>query len=63
MSEDTNPQIDPESGRPMGDVAQFTRRKLTPGHWALAFLLAVVITAVGFGVLALVLWVGAIIFR
>jgi hypothetical protein len=40
----------------MGDVAQFTRRRSSPARVALAALLAVVITAIAFAVLALIVW-------
>jgi hypothetical protein len=63
MSEDLKPQIDPESDRPMGDVAQFTRRKVGPAKVALAFVLAVAITAATFAILAVVLWAIASIFH
>ncbi len=56
MSESPNPEIDPESPQPMGDVGRFTRRKVGPAKIAIAFVLAVVITAVFFAILAVVLW-------
>ncbi len=56
MSESPNPEIDPDSTQPIGDVRRFTRRKVGPAKIALAFVLAVVITALFFCVLALVLW-------
>ena len=56
MSESPNPEIDPDSTRPMGDVARFTRRKVGPAKVLLAFVLAVAITAVAAAILAVVLW-------
>lgn len=56
MSEPPRPEIDPDSARPMGDVSRFTKRKLTPAHWAIAVVLAVLITAAAFGILSLILW-------
>lgn len=40
----------------MGDVSQFTRRRASPARIALAALLAVIITALAFAILALVVW-------
>ena len=56
MSESPNPEIDPDSTRPMGDTARFTRRKAGPAKVLLAFVLAVAITAVAAAILAVVLW-------
>jgi hypothetical protein len=56
MSDPSRSPIDPESSRPMGDVSQFTRRRASPARIALAALLAVVITAIAFAILALVVW-------
>jgi hypothetical protein len=60
---DPAPEFDPDDPRPMADVSQFTRRKVGPAKIALAFVLAVVITAVAFGVLAVVLWAVALVFH
>ncbi len=54
MSE--NPETDPHTTRPMGDVSRFTRRKVGPAKVFLAFLLAVAITAAAFAILSVVLW-------
>ena len=56
MPEPSKSPFDPDSPRPMGDVSQFTRRRASPARIALAALLAVVITAVAFAILALVVW-------
>ena len=50
MSEDPKPPSDPRGAPP------FVRRKVGPAKVALAFVLAVLITAVIFGTLALILW-------
>lgn len=63
MSESPDPQIDPDSPQPMGDVQPFTRRKVGPAKIALAFLLAVVITALTFLVISVVLWGAASLFH
>ena len=48
----------------MGDVKRFSRRRrIGPGKIALAFLLAVLITAATFGALSLVLWAIASLFH
>ncbi len=56
MSDRPRPEIDPDSTQPMGEVPRLARRKLTPGHWVLAVVLAVIITAAAFGILSLILW-------
>ncbi len=56
MPKPSQSPIDPDSPRPMGDVSQFTRRRVSPARVALAALLAVIITAIAFVVLALVVW-------
>jgi hypothetical protein len=56
MSDPSRSPIDPDSPRPMGDVSQFTRRRVGPARVALAALLAVVITAIAFAILALIVW-------
>ncbi len=56
MSEPLRPDLDPGTARPMGEVRRYAKRKLTPGHWALAVALAVIITAAVLGILSLILW-------
>ncbi len=64
MSDTPDPEIDPDSRVPMGDVKRFSRRRrIGPGKIALAFLLAVLITAATFGALSLVLWAIASLFH
>ena len=63
MSDSPTPEIDPETPRPMGDVSRFTRRRATPKMVALAALLAVLITAAGATLLALVIWAIALTAR
>ena len=63
MSESPNREIDPDLAQPAGDLARPTRRKVGPAKIALAFVLAVLITAATFGILSLVLWVLAILFH
>jgi hypothetical protein len=56
MSDSPTPEIDPDAPHPMGDVSRFARRRATPKMVALAALLAVLITAAGAALLALVIW-------
>jgi len=63
MSENPRSEIDPDSPAPMGDMERFTRRRVGPAKVALAALLAVLITAAAFGVLSVVLWAIASVFR
>jgi hypothetical protein len=56
MSESPNPEIDPDSTRPIGDAKRFGRRKVGPAKIFLAFLLATAITAATAAILAVVLW-------
>ena len=63
MSESPNHEIDPDPARPTGDPPRLIRRKVRPAKIALAFVLAVAITAVTFAVLAVVLWVLAMVFH
>ncbi len=63
MSEDLKPRIDPDSAQPIGDISQLTRRKIRPHHVAVAFVLAVIITAISAAVIALVIWGAARLFH
>ncbi len=63
MSESPNHEIDPDPARPTGHSPRLIRRKVGPAKIALAFVLAVAITAVTFAVLAVVLWVLAMVFH
>ena len=56
-------EIDPEPARSVSGLAHPARRKVGPAKIALALVLAVLITAATFGVLSLVLWALAILFR
>ena len=56
MSESPNHEIDPDPALLAGGPTRPTRRKVGPAKIALAFVLAVAITAVTFGILAVVLW-------
>ena len=63
MSEPPASSIDPESPRPIGDLSRFTRRRFRPARLALAALLALVITAMAVGALALIAWAIAGVLR
>ncbi|HEY5412617.1 MAG TPA: hypothetical protein VIJ94_18005 [Caulobacteraceae bacterium] len=60
MSDSPTPEIEPDTPRPAGDVSRSTRRRASPKMIALAALLAVLITAVGAALLALVVWAAAL---
>jgi len=63
MSEPPNPEFDPASPTSTGEADGFTRRRVGPGKIAIAFLLAVLITALAFGILSVVLWAIASVFH
>ncbi len=63
MSESPNREFDPDPARRTGDRPRPIRRKVGPAKIALAFVLAVAITALTFAVLAVVLWLLRMLFH
>ena len=63
MSKSPNREIDPDPALLAGGPTRPTRRKVGPAKIALAFVLAVLITAATFGILSLVLWALAVVFH
>ena len=63
MSEAPPSETDPDVAPTPGEAPPFPRRKVGPAKIALAVVLATIITAITFGVLALILWGLASIFH
>ncbi len=60
MSDRPDPQFDPDSPVPSGDVERFTRGRRKPARIVLSVLLAVLITAATFAILSVAVWAIAV---
>ena len=63
MSDDAEPRPDPDPPLAMGDGEPFARKRVGPAKFALAVLLAVLITAASFMLVAVILWAVQLVFH